>query len=131
MGQEDDGPQGVGHARGQAPIALDVPRDGVRSAPILHRQHDETAAKLLGLWHRGWARPKQDGRVRFIGAADKRNLTISTVVTMTGTIIGPTHRGGRHETSGTGPARAREDSLHIQREPLVHREHVPRADRMA
>ena len=48
---------------------------------------DETAAKLLGLGQRGWATPKQDGRVRFIGAADKRNLTISTVVTMTGTIM--------------------------------------------
>ena len=48
---------------------------------------DEAAAKLLGLKHRGWARPKQDGRVRFIGAADQRNLTISTVVTMTGTIM--------------------------------------------
>ena len=48
---------------------------------------DETAAKLLGLGHRGWARSKPDGRVSFIGAADKRNLTISTVVTMTGTIM--------------------------------------------
>ena len=48
---------------------------------------DETAAKFMGLGHRGWARPKQDGRVRFIGAEDKRNLTISTVVTMTGTIM--------------------------------------------
>ena len=48
---------------------------------------DETAAKLLGLGHRGWARPKQDGRVRFIGVTDKRNITISTVVTMTGTIM--------------------------------------------
>ena len=48
---------------------------------------DETATTLLGLGHHGWARPKQDGRVRFIGAADKRNLTISTAVTMTGTIM--------------------------------------------
>ena len=48
---------------------------------------DETAAKLMGLGHRGWARPQQDGRVRFIGAEDKRNLTISTVVTMTGIIM--------------------------------------------
>ena len=48
---------------------------------------DETAAKLMGLGHRGWARPQQDGRVRFIGAEDKRNLTISTVVTMTDTIM--------------------------------------------
>ena len=37
---------------------------------------DETAVKLLGLEHR-----------RFIGSADKRNATISTVVTMTGTIM--------------------------------------------
>ena len=58
---------------------------GVHPSCIMNM--DETAAKLLGLGHRGWARPKQDGRVRFIGAADKRNLTISTVVTMTGTIM--------------------------------------------
>ena len=58
---------------------------GVHPSCIINM--DEAAAKLLGLKHRGWARPKQDGRVRFIGAADKRNLTISTVVTMTGTIM--------------------------------------------
>ena len=58
---------------------------GVHPSCIMNM--DETAAKLLGLGHRGWARPNQDGRVRFIGAADKRNLTISTVVTMTGTIM--------------------------------------------
>ena len=58
---------------------------GVHPSCIMNM--DETAAKLLGLGHRGWARPKQDGRVRFIGATDKRNLTISTVVTMTGTIM--------------------------------------------
>ena len=54
---------------------------GVHPSCIINM--DETAAKLLGLGHRGSARPRQDGRVRFIGAADKRNLTISTVVTMT------------------------------------------------
>ena len=32
---------------------------------------DETAAKLLGLKHRGWAKPKQDGQVRLIGAEVK------------------------------------------------------------
>ena len=52
--QESDGPQAGGHARGQAPIALGVLRDG---------------------------------RVRFIGADDKRHLTISTVVTMTDTFM--------------------------------------------
>ena len=43
--QEDDGPQTGGHARGQAPIALDVLRDG-------HRQHGrdgrEAGAPRLG-----------------------------------------------------------------------------------
>ena len=58
---------------------------GVHPSCIINM--DETAAKLWGLGQRGWARPKQDGRVRFIGAADKRNLTISTVVTMTGIIM--------------------------------------------
>ena len=58
---------------------------GVHPSCIMNM--DETAVKLLGLGHRGWATPKQDGRVRFIGAADKRSLTISTVVTMTGTIM--------------------------------------------
>ena len=33
--------------------------------------------------------------------------------------------------SRTGPARTQEDFLHLQREPLVHREHMPGADRMA
>ena len=47
---------------------------------------DETATKLLGLVQRGWARPKQDGRVRFVGASDERNFMISTAETMTGTI---------------------------------------------
>ena len=58
---------------------------GVHPSCIINM--DEATAKLLGLGQRGWARPKQDGRVRFIGAADKRNVTISTVVTMTGTIM--------------------------------------------
>ena len=48
---------------------------------------DETTAKFLGLGQRGWVKPKQDRRVRFIGADDKRNITISTVVTMTGTFM--------------------------------------------
>ena len=51
---------------------------GVHPSCIMNM--DETAAN-------GWASPKQDGRVRFIGATDKRNLTISTVVTMKGTIM--------------------------------------------
>ena len=58
---------------------------GVHPSYIMNM--DETAAKLLRLGYRGWARRKQDGRVRFIGATDKRNITISTVVTMTGTIM--------------------------------------------
>ena len=62
---------------------------------------DETSAKILGLGHRGWARPKQDGRVRFIGSANKRNLTISTVVTMTGTIM------AQHSTRSSPTASAR------------------------
>ena len=94
---------------------------------FLHHQH----GRFLDLEQRGWARPKQDGRVGFVGAADKRNLTISTVVTVTCHHHGPTHCGGRHETSGAGFARAREDFLQLQREPLVHREHLPGADRMA
>ena len=48
--------------------------------PSCNMKMDETAAKLLGLGQRGWAKPKHDGRVCFIGAADKRNLTISTVI---------------------------------------------------
>ena len=40
--QEDDGPQAVGHARGQAPIELDALRDGVRNAPFLHHEHGRT-----------------------------------------------------------------------------------------
>ena len=47
---------------------------------------DETTANFLGLGQRGWAKPNKYERVRFIGAEDKRNLTILTVVTMTGTI---------------------------------------------
>ena len=64
---------------------------GVHPSCIINM--DETAAKLLGLGQRGWARPKQDGRVRFIGAADRHHH-------------GPAHRGRHHETSGTGPAKA-------------------------
>ena len=43
----------------------------------------------------------------------------------------PAHCGGRHEASGAGPSRSREDLLQLQREPLVHRKHVPGADRLA
>ena len=46
--QEDGGPQAVGHARGQALIALDVLRDGVRSAPFLHHQHGRDGREALG-----------------------------------------------------------------------------------
>ena len=47
--QEDDGPQVAGHARGQAPIAPDVPRDGVQSAPLLHHQRGRDGHEALGL----------------------------------------------------------------------------------
>ena len=46
--QEDDGSQAGGHARGQAPIALDVLRDGVRSAPFLHHEHGRDGREALG-----------------------------------------------------------------------------------
>ena len=72
-------------------IALDVVRDGLQSATFLHGRDGHDA---LGLGQRGWERPKQDGRVRFIGGADKRNFTMSTVVTMTSTIVAQR----RHET---------------------------------
>ena len=62
------------HAYGQAPTALAVLRDG-DSSPL-----------LLGHW-RGRAKRFQDGRVRFIGAGDKRHLTISTVVTVAGAVM--------------------------------------------
>ena len=45
---ENEGPQAVGHAHGQAPIALDVLRDGVQSAPFLHHQHGRDDRKVLG-----------------------------------------------------------------------------------
>ena len=38
----------VGHARGQAPIALDVLRDGVQLAPILHHEHGRDGREALG-----------------------------------------------------------------------------------
>ena len=113
------GPQAGGQEGGQASIALNVLRDGVRSAPLLHHQHGRDCS--------GRDRSKVDG-LRFTGVADKRILTIWTVVT---THHGPTHCGGRHETSGAGPATAREAPLQLQREPLVHGEHVPGADRVA
>ena len=76
--QEDDGPQAAGHAHGQAPIALDVPRDGVQSAPFLHHQHGRDCSEAFGP---GAPWLGENRRVRFIGAEDRRNLTISTVVT--------------------------------------------------
>ena len=48
--QEDDGPQTGRHARGQAPIALDVLRDGVQGAPILHHEHGRDGSEALGPW---------------------------------------------------------------------------------
>ena len=62
--QENDGPQAVGHARGQAPIAHDVLGDGVQRAPILYHEHGRDCREAVGLG------PKQDGRVRFIGASE-------------------------------------------------------------
>ena len=46
--QENEGPQAVGHARGQAPIALDALRDGVQSAPFLQHQHGRDGCEALG-----------------------------------------------------------------------------------
>ena len=46
--QENDGSQAVGHARGQASIALDVLRDGVQRAPILHREHGRDGSEAPG-----------------------------------------------------------------------------------
>ena len=85
--QEDDGPKLVDTHVDKLRLRLMhyVTEYGVHPSCIMDM--DETATKLLGLGHRGWATPKQDGRVRFIGAAHKRNLTISTVVTMTGTTM--------------------------------------------
>ena len=63
------------------------------SAAVMQPIFEECTLLASSTWTRrprsscAWARPKQDGRVRFIGATDKRNLTISTVVTMTGTIM--------------------------------------------
>ena len=129
--QKNDGLQAVGHARGQASIALDVLRDGVQCAPILHREHGrdgrealgpgaprlgETEAGRTGALHRRRRQAKShdlDGRDH-----DRHHH-------------GPAHRGRHHETSGAGPASAREALLHLQREPLVHGEHMPGADRMA
>ena len=65
------GPQAGGQEGGQASIALNVLRDGVRSAPLLHHQHGRDCS--------GRDRSKMDG-LRFTGAADKRILTIWTVV---------------------------------------------------
>ena len=125
---QDDGPQAAGHARGQAPIALDLLRDGVRSAPILHHQHGRDGSEALGPGA-AWLGETEAGRTGgFISAADKRNLTISTVVTVTGTIV------AQLIVEGTTKRVAQdlpEDEKQVQREPLVHREHVPGADRMA
>ena len=117
-----------GRNKTKDPMLTDMHMDNLRwrlthyvTENKVHHSLDETAAKLMGLGHRGWAKPKQDGRVRFIGAEDNRNLTISTVVTMTGTVMAQLIFLGRHETSAAEP----------QRQPLVHREHVPGADRLA
>ena len=89
---------------------------------------DETAAKLLGLGQRGWARPKQDGRVRFIGAANKRNITISTVVTMTGTIMAQLIvEGATKRVVQDLPQHEKLSYSFSER----HREHMPGADRVA
>ena len=114
-GQEDDGPQAVGHALGEAPIALDILRDGVQSAPFLHHQHGRDGNEAIGPAQHGSARPKHDRHGR---DHDRHHH-------------GPTHCGGRHETSGAGNTRTREDFLQLQREPLLHREHMPGAGRMA
>ena len=59
--QEDDGPQAVGHARGQAPIALDAQRDGVQRAAILHHEHGRDGREVLGL-REAWLGETEAGR---------------------------------------------------------------------
>ena len=103
--------------------ALDALRDGVQIAPFLHHQHGRDGREPFG----PRARPKHNGHRRrgqtkshdLDGRAHDRHHH------------GQTHCGRRHENIGTGPARAREDFLQLQRGPLVHREHVPGAGRMA
>ena len=60
-GQEDDGSQTGGHARGQAPIALDVLRDGVRCAPFLHHEHGRDGSEAPGPWA-AWLGETEAGR---------------------------------------------------------------------
>ena len=124
---QDDGPQAAGHARGQAPIAL-VMYDGVRSAHFLHHQHGRNGHEALGPGA-AWLGETEAGRTGgFISAADMRNLTISTVVTMTGTIVAQLIvEGATKRVAQDLP----EHEKQLQREPVVHREHVPGADRLA
>ena len=68
--------------------------------PSCIHEHGRDGREVLGLGA-AWLGETEAGRTGalLIGAADKRNLTISTVVTMTGTIMAPAHRGRRHETT--------------------------------
>ena len=131
-----------GHKKTKDPKLVDMHMDKLRLRLMHHvTEHkvhpacimnmDETAAKLLGPGRRGWARPKEDGRVRFIGAEDKGNLTISTVVTMTGTIMAQLIVVGATKRVVEDVPEHEEDFPQLQRQPLVHREHVPGAGRMA
>ena len=87
--------------------ALDALRDGVQIAPFLHHQHGRDAREPFG----PRARPKHNGHRRrgqtkshdLDGRAHDRHHH------------GQTHCGRRHEKIGTGPARAREDFLQLQR----------------
>ena len=63
------------------------------------------------------------GRVRLIGAADKRHLTIPTVVSQL-IVECATERVVQ------GMPELEKDFVQLQREPLVHPEHMPGADRV-
>ena len=81
--RENDGPQAVGHARGQAPIAIHVLRDGVQRPPLLHHQHGRDGREALG----PEAPRLSETEARWTGALHRRRGQISTVVAMTGTIM--------------------------------------------
>ena len=63
------------------------------------------------------------GRVRLISAADKRHLTIPTVVSQL--IV-----EGARERVVQGIAELEKDFVQLQREPLVHPKHMPGADQV-
>ena len=70
-----------------------------------------------------WVSENEAGRVRLIGAADKRHLTIPTVVSQL-IVECATERVVQ------GMPELEKDFVQLQREPLVHPEHMPGADRV-